>query len=88
MDEKRIALPEQSRVLLERLNEQAQTANALLSAGMEGVRTALGVPDGWVLLSPQEGFGPDPRRVKAPAPAQPATNGHKAASRQSRQPAE
>ena len=57
-----IPLPERARILLEALNADLLNAQHAFNAGMAGVRSALGVPDEYILLSTAEGFGPDPRK--------------------------
>lgn len=53
-----IALPVRSRELLDNLLRERERVNGLLEAALAGVRTALDVPEGWVLTSLEAGFAP------------------------------
>lgn len=54
--EERIAIPARSRVILERLITQRDSIVGQMEAFIEGMRTALDVPDGYVLRTVDEGF--------------------------------
>lgn len=54
----RIAVPARSRALLERMIEQRDRISAQIDAVLEGVRTALDVPEGWQIVGLDQGFTP------------------------------
>lgn len=53
-----IALPQKARELLENLLRERERVNGMIDAALAGVRTALDVPDGWVMVSLDTGFAP------------------------------
>ena len=56
MKGKSIAIPARSREVLERLIEQRDRIAGQMEAFIEGMRTALDVPEGWALRTLDEGF--------------------------------
>lgn len=54
----RIAVPAKSKLLLTNLIGERDKVIGLIDAALAGVRSALDVPDGWILQDLEAGFAP------------------------------